>query len=157
MYCSWEEPASHDHNLLWIHVHVVFVNDIFTPRNFRSEETTFFHAKVQVVLPRQLMYRVEVVLMYFGVLGEDEDVFVVHPDANSKRVMKNIITDTLQCTSGIAEYKWLNHLLKGSKLRVEGSHRVLIVYPDLMKPRYWIDLATNRGVAHGNVYGLDRG
>ena len=86
--------------------------------------------------------------MFYGVLGTDEDVVDVYPLKNLQPVLKHIFDHTLECRWGIAKYKRHNNSFTGAKLRIEGRFlNVIIVYIDLVKPRYHFNLGIHSGIA----------
>ena len=96
MNCSRDKPISDYLNPLEIHLYSIIVDGISTEGIARLEEDRFVNAKEQLVLLRQLMYRVEMLLMFFGIVQEDEDAVDVHPHKKPQAVSKYIIDHTLE-------------------------------------------------------------
>ena len=81
------------------------------------------------------MYQIEVSLVFFSILRENDNVLDVHPYENPQVVSKNVIYHMLECQWCIAEAKGPNDTFQGPKLRVEGGFSdISVMDPNLVEP-----------------------
>ena len=102
------------------------------------------------------MYRIEMSLVFLGILREYENVVNVHPYENPQVVSKDIIHDVLEREWRVTDAKGHSNPFEGAKLCVEGIlFDIFVTDSNVMEPTDKVYVRKGGGTPQCTQFGLD--
>ena len=129
----WHLPLLYISNLLRVYSNPVYTNKVSHVLNLRFEELTIRGLSVQLMLPQQVEYLSQMLLVFLNALGEHKDVIQVNEDKHIVERKKNVVHQPLESSRSIYKTQTQHAPLEVTKWRTQSSlGHIVIRHTDLV-------------------------